>query len=876
MPKIRVFLLTLVLLMVMAMGVEAQTAPVISSITPSSAVPGTVVTITGTGFGASQGLSGTLAFGGVPASQRVTASSWSAQKIVVTVPSGAITGNVVVTVAGRVSNSMPLTVTPVITGVSPSSAVEGKLVSIVGKGFGASALAGNSIISFNGVVAAASTWTSSSITVRVPGGVAAGTVTVTVAGQTSMASPSSVAMFTPTPVINTLAPTTATAGATVTISGSSFGATQGTSTISFSGTSAVASSWSDTSIVTTVPAAASSGAVVVAVNGVPSAGVTFTLTPSISTVTPNPGLAGSPVTITGNNFGATQGSSTITFNGTTAVVTNWSNTSITATVPGNVTPGNVLVRVNGVPSNGIAFALPPPYQFSLSYAPDGDVLSAQDSVNGNWNYTYDDFNRLVTASNSNPQQGLSYAYDQYGNRWQQNVTAGSGNSSQLTFSSSATAVRNGNCLHRVGLTNQPDGYCFDAAGNLLNDGQHSYTYDAENRVIAVDGGQTANYDYDGDGERIRKIAGGSTSEYLYDVSGRVITELSASGTWNRSEIYAGARHIGTYSNGTTYFVQADWLGTERTRVLPTGDVYETCSSLPFGDGLHCTGASDPSPNHVTGKPRDTESGLDYFGARYYASSLGRFATPDWAIRPTNVPYARFVDPQSLNLYAYVGDRPTIMEDVDGHFRAETMQDRERLDKVDKYVSASSGSAEGAAVVSDLKFEILKVPEGQPDPSHLSAAFSAIDELGSTEYAFSSALRSNGYTGDYGPNTDKCNIFVAEAYAVGAHRGWDGTAGFPTNATALGNHYPPVANDLGSTRAIPGLAVVGAATDQRIGDIVAFHSLHGEGHSSIFVGGSSVIYAGASIVKTNTIPNTRHLLNSQGHTVDQITTRRMVP
>jgi len=42
----------------------------------------------------------------------------------------------------------------------------------------------------------------------------------------------------------------------------------------------------------------------------------------------------------------------------------------------------------------------------------------------------------------------------------------------------------------------------------------------------------------------------------------------------------------------------------------------------------------------TGKERDTESGLDMFGARYYGSSLGRFMTPDWAAKPTNVPYMR--------------------------------------------------------------------------------------------------------------------------------------------------------------------------------------------------------------------------------------------
>ena len=53
-----------------------------------------------------------------------------------------------------------------------------------------------------------------------------------------------------------------------------------------------------------------------------------------------------------------------------------------------------------------------------------------------------------------------------------------------------------------------------------------------------------------------------------------------------------------------------------------------------------------------GKERDTESGLDMFGARYHRSSLGRFMTPDWAANPMAVPYAVFRNPQSLNLYSY--------------------------------------------------------------------------------------------------------------------------------------------------------------------------------------------------------------------------------
>jgi hypothetical protein len=95
------------------------------------------------------------------------------------------------------------------------------------------------------------------------------------------------------------------------------------------------------------------------------------------------------------------------------------------------------------------------YGYDLAYAPNGDLLAANDSVNGNWFYTYDDFNRLVASSCSSHctdgqnTQAFSYVYERYANRWQQNVTAGSGPQPQLTF--------NGN-------NNRMDGYSYDASG----------------------------------------------------------------------------------------------------------------------------------------------------------------------------------------------------------------------------------------------------------------------------------------------------------------------------------------------------------------------------------------------------------------------------
>ncbi len=85
------------------------------------------------------------------------------------------------------------------------------------------------------------------------------------------------------------------------------------------------------------------------------------------------------------------------------------------------------------------------------------------------------------------------------------------------------------------------------------------------------------------------------------------------------------------------------------------------------------------PNRIgsccTGKERDTESGNDYFMARYYSSAMGRFMSPDWSAKEEPVPYAKLDDPQSLNLYAYVRNNPLVRVDADGHIDWDSLKDK---------------------------------------------------------------------------------------------------------------------------------------------------------------------------------------------------------
>jgi hypothetical protein len=327
--------------------------PGILALSPALGLAGTSVTISGANFGSSQGTS-TVTFNGTPAN---TIQTWNATTIVASVPSGTSTGPVVVTVGGVASNGVTFTVAtpPSITSLSPTSGAISTAVTVTGTNFGATQ--GTSNVTFNGVVASPTSWSITSIGVPVPSGAKSGSVVVTVSGAASNGV--NFTVTTPTPSITSLSTTSGSVGTSVTINGTNFGATQGSSLVTFNGIIATPTGWNGTGIVTPVPNGATTGNVVVTVLGLPSNGVAFTVAaaPSITGLSPSLGAAGTPVTITGANFGSAQGTSTVTFHGTTATVPSWGATSIQTSVPSGATTGPVVVTVGGVASNGVGFTV---------------------------------------------------------------------------------------------------------------------------------------------------------------------------------------------------------------------------------------------------------------------------------------------------------------------------------------------------------------------------------------------------------------------------------------------------------------------------------------------------------------------------------------
>ena len=190
----------------------------------------------------------------------------------------------------------------------------------------------------------------------------------------------------------------------------------------------------------------------------------------------------------------------------------------------------------------------------------------------------------------------------------------------------------------------------------------------------VDNGEAA-YTYDGDGQRVTKsLWGGSSGTiYWYGTHGEVLAESDLSGNITAEYVYFNGKRLARTDNPTNaetsalrYYI-SDHLGsTDMVMDETFSNVLEDTDYYPYGGIAYQSGSGDLNHFLFTGKERDSETGNDYFGARYYSNNLGRFMTPDWSAKRVTVPYAHFGNPQSLNLYSYVQNNPTTLGDPDGH------------------------------------------------------------------------------------------------------------------------------------------------------------------------------------------------------------------
>jgi RHS repeat-associated protein len=307
--------------------------------------------------------------------------------------------------------------------------------------------------------------------------------------------------------------------------------------------------------------------------------------------------------------------------------------------------------------------------------------------------------------------------------------------------------------------------------------------------------------------------------------------------------------------GNALYYAEDSLGSSRVIVQSAGTLCYDADFTPFGGERSYT--STCAQNYkFEGKERDTETGNDDFGARYYTWRFGRWLSSDWSALPVPVPYANLGNPQTLNLYSMVADDPESFADLDGHmFWAPYLSSVSN--PVD--ISAMVGDAAGPSELSaGLNYFGNADPQGGQNQNQAQSSAAQNTGEGSqanldrrqgiADAATDAKQRADLGQKQYGPN--QCSALVA---ACISKAGAD--AKFTPND---GPARPPVAGEWANKKAdIPGWRVLGPKEKPEPGDVAAVHIMNphfaATGDSAIVVrrgNGLSAIQAGDHGVEYN--------------------------
>ncbi|NTV29700.1 MAG: RHS repeat-associated core domain-containing protein, partial [Candidatus Omnitrophica bacterium] len=292
-----------------------------------------------------------------------------------------------------------------------------------------------------------------------------------------------------------------------------------------------------------------------------------------------------------------------------------------------------------------------------SYDAGGNIQQIQDAARGKTQtFQYDFLDRLIGSNDGSG--ALAYAYDQLGNIVQK------GN---ITY----TYGENGSGAHAVTSLSDGTRMTYDASGNMTSYRTAArtqyYSFDAYGRltkVEAVNTGETARYTvaeyaYDGDGGRTKKTvysSGNATTTYFV---GALFDEVNGVKT---DHLFIGGARVAAYDGSRVRWFIGDHLASTSTVLDETSALTERIDYTPWGEVKNYEkygNTPEVAWFYFTGKKLDEESGLVYFGARYYNPKLGRFITADPIVQ---APY----NPQTLNRYTYCNNNPINLVDPTGH------------------------------------------------------------------------------------------------------------------------------------------------------------------------------------------------------------------
>ena len=303
----------------------------------------------------------------------------------------------------------------------------------------------------------------------------------------------------------------------------------------------------------------------------------------------------------------------------------------------------------------------------LTWNPNGtlETLTITDQLNSlnsqTCNYTHDALGRVASANCGSSIWSQDFSYDPFGNITKTVPTGATGTAFQPTYDYT-------NYTNQI--TSAPFTYN-GKLGDVTADNSHSYTWDTDGHVTAIDSGSNGVcLTYDALGRAVEKDTGStcsSATEVVYGPSGSKLALMNGSSLVKAFVPLPGGAEAVYNSSGLQYYRHPDWLGSSRLATTPGRTVYFDGAYAPFGENYAQSGTQDLS---FTGQNQDTESagaggagGLYDFLYREHSPVQGRWLSPD----PLGLAASSPSDPQSWNRYAYVGNRPLTATDPQGMY-----------------------------------------------------------------------------------------------------------------------------------------------------------------------------------------------------------------
>lgn len=223
---------------------------------------------------------------------------------------------------------------------------------------------------------------------------------------------------------------------------------------------------------------------------------------------------------------------------------------------------------------------------------------------------------------------------------------------------------------------------YDAVGNVTNNSKHQFIYGLDGnlqKVLDQQGHEIAHYIYDGNNHRIKIVKGAESTIDVYSKSGTLLYEETPSKNSHSNYYYLNGSKVAedtvVNNKSTVTYFHNDLLSSPIVASNAAAEVLWQQHYFPYGERIE---QNSGNQHWYTGKPQDKDTGLQYFGARYYDPAIGRFMSVD----PVGFTQGSVF---SFNRYAYANDNPYSYVDHDGQLP----------DLVEQVIGTVDGTIQGA-------------------------------------------------------------------------------------------------------------------------------------------------------------------------------------